>query len=199
MSAHGHVDRTIKLMILGESQIGKSCLIQRYVKNDFGVGYLTTVGIDFQIKYITIQDKNIKLQIWDTAGQERFKNISKNYFQASQGFIVAYDITSRESFNGVKTWVKEIDNHAPKGVKMILIGTKCDLEKREVCAEEGKEFADKRGIPFLETSAKNDINVATTFETLAKNIFNAEEPGPNERKSIVLSKDNNETNKKECC
>ena len=99
----------------------------------------------------------------------------------------------------MKIWVKEIDNHAPKGVKLILIGTKCDLDQREVCAEEGKEFADKMGIPFFETSAKNDINVANTFETLVNNIFNSEESGKTDRQSIILTKGKNESNKKECC
>ena len=89
----------IKVMLLGESQIGKTSIIQRYVKNNFNLSYITTVGIDFQLKTLEINNKTVKLQIWDTAGQERFKNITKNYFHSSDGFIIGYDITSRNSFN----------------------------------------------------------------------------------------------------
>ncbi len=133
----------IKIMLLGESQIGKTSLIQRYVKNNFNLSYITTVGIDFQLKQIKMNNKSIKLQIWDTAGQERFKNITKSYFHSSDGFIVGYDITSRLSFTNVSTWLKEINDNAPEEIQKILIGNKCDLNEREVTTEEGQKLAEE--------------------------------------------------------
>ena len=197
----------IKIMLLGESQIGKTSFIQRYVKNNFNLSYITTVGIDFQIKQIKMNNKSIKLQIWDTAGQERFKNITKSYFHSSDGFIVGYDITSRLSFTNVSTWLKEINDNAPEEIQKILIGNKCDLNEREVTKEEGQKLAEENGMKFFETSAKNDINVKETFETITKDILDVQykEEGDGNRNSLVIDrntekkKDEEKKEKKGCC
>lgn len=196
----------IKIMLLGESQIGKTSLIQRYVKNNFNLSYITTVGIDFQLKQIKMNNKSIKLQIWDTAGQERFKNITKSYFHSSDGFIVGYDITSRLSFTNVSTWLKEINENAPEEIQKILIGNKCDLNEREVTTEEGKKLAEENGMKFFETSAKNDINVKETFEAITKDILDVQykEEGDGNRNSLVIDrktekKKDEEKEKKGCC
>ena len=206
MAEQQEIDTKIKVMLLGESQTGKTSFIQRYVKNNFSLGYITTVGIDFQVKILTSNDKNIKLQIWDTAGQERFKNITKNYFQSSDGFIVAYDITSRNSFVNVSTWLKEITNNAPEDTKKILIGTKCDLTNREVSTEEGQNLASENKMQFFETSAKNDINVKETFEAIALEIMQSQENNESQsRNSLVIdretAKESEKKNqqKKKCC
>ena len=206
MAEQQEIDTKIKVMLLGESQTGKTSFIQRYVKNNFSLGYITTVGIDFQVKILTLNDKNIKLQIWDTAGQERFKNITKNYFQSSDGFIVAYDITSRNSFVNVSTWLKEITNNAPEDTKKILIGTKCDLTNREVSTEEGQNLASENKMQFCETSAKNDINVKETFEAIALEIMQSQENNESQsRNSLVIdretAKESEKKNqqKKKCC
>ena len=206
MAEQQEIDTKIKVMLLGESQTGKTSFIQRYVKNNFSLGYITTVGIDFQVKILTLNDKNIKLQIWDTAGQERFKNITKNYFQSSDGFIVAYDITSRNSFVNVSTWLKEITNNAPEDTKKILIGTKCDLTNREVSTEEGQNLASENKMQFFETSAKNDINVKETFEAIALEIMQIQENNESQsRNSLVIdretAKESEKKNqqKKKCC
>lgn len=206
MAEQQEIDTKIKVMLLGESQTGKTSFIQRYVKNNFSLGYITTVGIDFQVKILTLNDKNIKLQIWDTAGQERFKNITKNYFQSSDGFIVAYDITSRNSFVNVSTWLKEITNNAPEDTKKILIGTKCDLTNREVSTEEGQNLASENKMQFFETSAKNDINVKETFEAIALEIMQSQENNESQsRNSLVIdretAKESEKKNqqKKKCC
>ena len=195
----------IKIMLLGESQIGKTSLIQRYVKNNFNLSYITTVGIDFQLKQIKMNNKSIKLQIWDTAGQERFKNITKSYFHSSDGFIVGYDITSRLSFTNVSTWLKEINDNAPEEIQKILIGNKCDLNEREVTTEEGQKLAEESGMKFFETSAKNDINVKETFESITKDILDVQYKEEGEsRNSLVIDrniekKKDEEKEKKGCC
>ena len=192
-------------MLLGESQIGKTSLIQRYVKNNFNLSYITTVGIDFQLKQIKMNNKSIKLQIWDTAGQERFKNITKSYFHSSDGFIVGYDITSRLSFTNVSTWLKEINDNAPEEIQKILIGNKCDLNEREVTTEEGQKLAEENGMKFFETSAKHDINVKETFESITKDILDVQYKEEGEsRNSLVIDrniekKKDEEKKKKGCC
>ena len=195
----------IKIMLLGESQIGKTSFIQRYVKNNFNLSYITTVGIDFQLKQIKMNNKSIKLQIWDTAGQERFKNITKSYFHSSDGFIVGYDITSRLSCTNVSTWLNEINDNAPEEIQKILIGNKCDLNEREVTTEEGQKLAEENGMKFFETSAKNDINVKETFESITKDILDVQYKEEGEsRNSLVIDrniekKKDEEKKKKGCC
>ena len=211
MSESLPVDYKYKIMILGESQIGKTALINRYSKNSFGLGYITTVGIDFQIKFISLKGKNIKLQIWDTAGQERFRNITKSYFQTSNGFVMAYDITSTSSFESVVEWLKQIEENASEEAKIILVGTKCDLEsQRQVSFEQGKELADEKGLKFFETSSKDDINVVEAFEELALELLSEEERGPSTnsqeaRESLTINRESakneeeGEEEKKKCC
>ena len=133
-------DEKIKIMTIGETKSGKTSIISRYCKGSFSEGnYLSTIGIDFQIKNLVINNKNIRIQIWDTAGQERFRNIAKNYFQSSNGFILVYDITSKESFEKLEYWINQINENAPLNTKTVLIGNKIDLEKnRQVTKEEGE-------------------------------------------------------------
>ena len=190
-------DIKLKIMVLGESMVGKTSLITRYTNDKFGGRYLCTVGIDFQKKKIEKNGKRVLLQIWDTAGQERFRNVTKNYFQASQGFVLAYDINNKESFEKVQYWVEEIKSNAEEKIKCILIGTKCDLDKREVSEEEGQNLGQKYGYKFLETSAKENININETFETLVSEIMdNFKENG---RQSLTLSTNKLGKKKKKCC
>ena len=190
-------DIKLKIMVLGESMVGKTSLITRYTNDKFGGRYLCTVGIDFQKKKIEKDGKKVLLQIWDTAGQERFRNVTKNYFQASQGFILAYDLNNKESFEKVQYWVEEIKANAEEKIKCILIGTKCDLDKREVSEEEGQNLGQKYGYKFLETSAKENININETFETLVSEIMdNFKENG---RQSLTLSTNKLGKKKKKCC
>jgi small GTP-binding protein len=173
-----YYDEKIKLMIIGETRTGKTSLISRYCKGDFAESpYLSTIGIDFQIKNLTINSKKIRLQIWDTAGQERFRNIAKNYYQSSDGFIIVYDITNSESFQTLDYWVEEIKSNSHEFTKMILVGNKCDLEEeRQVKKEEGKDYAKKEKIKFYEVSAKEGTNINTAFDTLVKDILSTYSP-----------------------
>ena len=195
-------DQKIKIMVIGESLVGKTALITKYTKNKFGGAYLTTVGIDFQDKFLNINGKEIKIELWDTAGQERFRNIAKNYFQSSDGFLLVYDLTKKSSFEKLDFWNEQINLNAPKETKYILVGNKKDLEnQREVQIEEGEHFAKKNNIKFYETSAKDGTNVINVFETLAKEIVNDVEQinTRSKRSSQVLKKKNTIEEKKSCC
>ena len=195
-------DQKIKIMVIGESLVGKTALITKYTKNTFGGAYLTTVGIDFQDKFLNINGKEIKIELWDTAGQERFRNIAKNYFQSSDGFLLVYDLTKKSSFEKLDFWNEQISLNAPKETKYILVGNKKDLEdQREVKIEEGEDFAKKNNIKFYETSAKDGTNVINVFETLAKEIVNDVEQinTSSKRSSQVLKKKNATEEKKSCC
>ena len=174
ISGHGagYFDVKYKIMVLGESKVDKTQLIKRYTKDQFGGVYLTTVGMDFQDKIIEIEDKKVRLQIWDTAGQERFRNVTKSYFQSSQGLVLVYDITDRESFEKLNFWVDNIKNFAPENAKLILVGNKCDLaNERKVSYEEGENYAKKFNIKFFESSAKDGTNVNELFFYLANEIY----------------------------
>lgn len=203
MAEPTNVDHKYKIMLIGESSIGKTSFISRYTSNTFKLEYLSTVGIDFQIKNLQLNGKNIRLQIWDTAGQERYRNITKNYFQSSNGFVIAYDITNKKSFDCIINWIEEIDQNAPVESKKILVGTKCDKEGREVTFEEGQELANEHQMKFFETSAKDNTNISETFETLTTEILEGDDGG---RRTIVIDKNNNnntekdeEEKKKKCC
>ena len=168
----GYYDVKYKIMVLGESKVGKTSLIKRYTKDQFGGVYLTTVGMDFQDKIIEIEDKKVRLQIWDTAGQERFRNVTKSYFQSSQGLVLVYDITDRESFEKLNFWVDNIKNNAPENAKFILVGNKCDLaNERKVSYEEGENYAKNLNIKFFEASARDGTNVNELFFYLANEIY----------------------------
>ena len=183
-------DEKIKIMIIGESKTGKTSLISRYCNNEFYGAYLSTIGIDFQIKNIILNNKNIRLQIWDTAGEERYRNIAKNYFQSSDGFIVVYDISNSESFDKLDNWIEQIKNNAQETSKMILFGNKSDMEdSRQVSKEEGEEYARKNNLSFFEVSAKEGTNVQEGFEFFVKEILNSFSPNENykKRKSKMLS------------
>ena len=195
----GYFDVKYKIMVLGESKVGKTSLIKRYTKDQFGGVYLTTVGMDFQDKIIEIEDKKVRLQVWDTAGQERFRNVTKSYFQSSQGLLVVYDITDKESFEKINFWVDNIKNNAPENAKLILVGNKCDLaNERKVSYEEGENYAKKFNIKFFESSAKDGTNVKEFFFYLANEIYQDDKTkGKNNKNSLQLNA--NQKGKKKCC
>jgi len=166
-------DYLFKLLLIGDSGLGKSCLLLRFADDTYTESYISTIGVDFKIRTIELDGKTIKLQIWDTAGQERFRTITSSYYRGAHGIIVVYDVTDQESFNNVKQWLQEIDRYACENVNKLLVGNKCDLtNKKVVDYTSAKEYADQLGIPFLETSAKNATNVEQAFMTMAAEIKN---------------------------
>jgi len=162
-------DYLFKLLLIGDSGVGKSCLLLRFADDSFTDNYISTIGVDFKIRTIDLEGKVVKLQIWDTAGQERFRTITAAYYRNAQGIIVVYDVTDNDTFVNVKTWLQEIARYATDGVEKLLVGNKSDLtSKKTVEYSVAKEFADSIGVPFMEASAKDSINVEQAFITMTK-------------------------------
>ena len=183
-------DYLFKYLVIGNSGIGKSCLLIRFTDDTFSDSYVTTIGVDFKIKTLDIDGKSCKLQIWDTAGQERFRNIISSYYRGAQGIMLVYDITDLESFQNLNSWLIEIEKNASKNVYKILVGNKCDMEnERKVTVEQGKDFAAQYGMKFFETSAKNSTNVNEAFITMTQEIMkNAnKKTTPAKKDNVVVS------------
>ncbi|CAE8584500.1 unnamed protein product, partial [Polarella glacialis] len=164
-------DYLFKLLLIGDSGVGKSCLLLRFADDTYTESYISTIGVDFKIRTLDLDSKTVKLQIWDTAGQERFRTITSSYYRGAHGIIVVYDVTDKESFNNVKHWMQEIDKYAADGVNKLLVGNKCDLSSKKVVSyDEAKELADSLTVQFMETSAKNALNVEQAFKMMAGEI-----------------------------
>ena len=164
-------DYLFKILLIGNSGVGKSSLLLRFSDDTFTGNFMPTIGVDFKIRTLEVDGKTIKLQIWDTAGQERFKTITSSYYKGAHGIIVVYDVTDKESYKNIDTWMNEIDKHASDNVSKILWGNKCDLEdSRKVSTDEGKELADQYNIRFIESSAKDNSNVEEAFTLMTKEI-----------------------------
>merc|ERR1719158_1534615 len=164
-------DYLFKLLLIGDSGVGKSCLLLRFADDTYTESYISTIGVDFKIKTIKDEGKTIKLQIWDTAGQERFRTITSSYYRGAHGIIVVFDTTDLESFNNVKQWLQEIDRYAAEGVNKLLVGNKADLaSQRKVDYNAAQDFAQEYGLTYIETSAKVGQNVEQTFKTMAGDI-----------------------------
>ena len=169
-------DMQIKLLMIGDSGVGKTCLLLRYSNDSFSPTFITTIGIDFKIKTVQLDGKTVKLQIWDTAGQERFRTITTSYFRGAQGILLVYDVTDRNSFENIKNWVGQINVHAENSINIskVLIGNKSDVDEseRQVTREQGEQLAKEFNIEhFFEASAKQDKNVKDAFEAVAKSVM----------------------------
>lgn len=165
-------DYLFKLLLIGDSGVGKTCLLFRFSEDAFNTTFISTIGIDFKIRTIELDGKKIKLQIWDTAGQERFRTITTAYYRGAMGIMLVYDITNEKSFDNIKNWIRNIEEHASSDVERMILGNKCDMnDKRQVSKERGEKLAIDYGIKFLETSAKSSMNVEEAFFILARDIM----------------------------
>lgn len=157
----------VKICILGDSGVGKSSLVQRFVHNTFTVGNESTIGASFLTKTIVVGDKTIKFNIWDTAGQEKYRALAPMYYRGSQACVIVYDVTSMQSYKSVSVWIRELQSHAPSDVVLALAANKSDLINRTaVPVKEARALADSIGALFIETSAKNSMNVNQLFVSM---------------------------------
>ncbi|KAL9356500.1 hypothetical protein Peur_049753 [Populus x canadensis] len=167
------IDYVFKLVLIGDSAVGKSQILARFARNEFSLDSKATIGVEFQTRTLVIDHKSVKAQIWDTAGQERYRAVTSAYYRGAVGAMLVYDITKRQTFDHIPRWLEELRSHADKNIVIILIGNKSDLEdQRAVPTEDVNEFAQKEGLFFLETSALQATNVESAFMTVLTEIFN---------------------------
>ncbi|CAM9168762.1 unnamed protein product [Lampetra fluviatilis] len=166
-------DHLFKLLIIGDSGVGKSSLLLRFADNTFSGSYITTIGVDFKIRTVDVAGEKVKLQIWDTAGQERFRTITSTYYRGTHGVIVVYDVTNAESFVNVKRWLHEIAQNCDDGCR-VLVGNKADDPSRRVVeSSDARRFSEQMGIQLFETSAKDNINVEEMFSSVTHAVLRA--------------------------
>eukprot|EP00635_Sarcinochrysidales_sp_CCMP3193_P010089 CAMPEP_0118893992 /NCGR_PEP_ID=MMETSP1166-20130328/2966_1 /TAXON_ID=1104430 /ORGANISM="Chrysoreinhardia sp, Strain CCMP3193" /LENGTH=195 /DNA_ID=CAMNT_0006832861 /DNA_START=67 /DNA_END=654 /DNA_ORIENTATION=+ len=189
--------RHFKLVLLGDTAVGKSCLVVRFVRDEFFEFQEPTIGAAFLTQSVPLESATVKFEIWDTAGQERYRSLAPMYYRGAAAAIVVYDITNKESFNGAKSWVKELQRRGDPNVVIALAGNKADLQtKRRVSTEEAQEYAEENGILHMETSAKNATNVKDLFQEIADRLPKA--PLQPEREAFPIIPPKNVENKA-CC
>uniref|UniRef100_A0A182JAE3 Ras-related protein Rab-35 n=1 Tax=Anopheles atroparvus TaxID=41427 RepID=A0A182JAE3_ANOAO len=197
-------DHLFKLLIIGDSGVGKSSLLIRFSDNTFSGSYITTIGVDFKIRTVLLHGERVKLQIWDTAGQERFRTITNTYYRGTHGVIVVYDVTNGESFGNVKRWLQEIESNCDI-VNKVLVGNKNDDPTRKVVTtEDAERFANQMEIKLFETSAKDNINVEEMFLAITEQVLKHKKQTQKQKQSepgsemIQLGK-RTQKKKNKCC
>jgi len=169
----------LRIILIGDSNVGKTSLVNRFMGYDFESNYKCTISADFKIKSISISSEiGAELTVWDTCGQERFRSMTRQYFKDAQGIVLVYDVGELESFNNLSVWLKEIKNNSNKDPEIVLVGNKIDLEDRKVTKEKGMRFAEKNNLMYVESSSKEGINVDSPFEKLATALVNKIKENP---------------------
>jgi small GTP-binding protein len=200
-------DKTCQILLIGDSSVGKTSLIQRYANGIFKEEYLATVGLDYYTKQEMINNINVLVKLWDTAGQERFKALTPNYFRNAEGVVLAYDVTNSESFENLKFWINSIKSNLGEKnifIPIIIIGNKIDMEDmRDITKEDASKFAKENNYKYFETSAKTGEGVDEAIRDLVNQVLansDKNEAAKGERKSVKIedNKDNNQK-KKGCC
>ncbi|KAL8167452.1 hypothetical protein V2J09_008951 [Rumex salicifolius] len=184
------VDYVFKVVLIGDSAVGKSQILARFARDEFSFDSKATIGVEFQTRTLLIDNKSVKAQIWDTAGQERYRAVTSAYYRGAVGAMLIYDITKRQTFEHIPRWLEELRSHADKNIVIMLIGNKTDLQdQRAVATEDAMEFAENEGLFFLETSALEATNVENAFTTVLTEIFNIVN-----RKNLAVSEDQSNNN-----
>ena len=199
----------VKVVIVGDSGVGKTNIMSKYLKNEFHEDSKATVGVEFGSKQFNIQGHQVKAQIWDTAGQERYKAITSAYYKGAKGAFIVYDISRKNTFDSISRWVSDITATADKKITLILIGNKSDLEdQRQVTKEQGEEKAKEFGLAFLETSASSGDNLEKAFSLMINEVYKkcqedivgeTEDNVVDQGKDITLDKAKGKPDKKKCC
>lgn len=188
-------DFICKIVLVGESSVGKTGLIRRFTKDTFDTSTTATVGIELAHKTVHVRNKTVKAQLWDTGGQEKFRCITAPFYRGALGSIIVYDVTNRMTFQSLSYWVEEVQQKSQPGVSIVLVGNKSDItEQRQVSEEEGSKFAESMGLPLFETSAKSGNNVGRAFEVLmdsicSSNLLNASTTSLKLERSYASSRD----------
>ena len=165
-------DEKIQIIIIGESQVGKTSILYQYTQNKFSNQYLATVGVEYFVKEEIINNKHIRVKIWDTAGQEQYKSITKSFYKNSDGIVIVYDVHDKKSFEKVQDWVQSLNEYtdSSKKIPVILVGNKIDLE-REVSTEEGQKLAESFNLPFFESSAKENKGITEFMQKIITDVL----------------------------
>lgn len=195
-------DYLFKLIVIGDTNTGKSCLLQRFTDDTYTSDFISTIGVDFKVKTLEIDNKKIKVQMWDTAGQCRFRSITNSYYRGAHGMIIAFDITNKSSFNNIEQWMRSVKNFGSENSIKILIGTKSDLiEERQVSKEEIDTLVDELGISYIETSAKENNNINELFITICKEILTnmSDKINTTKEKRVFIGTHLLKKNKYKCC
>ena len=190
-----------KILTLGDSSVGKTSFILKFIEDKFSLNYIATIGLDYKHKKINLSSgETVGLRIFDTAGQERFKSISLNFIKNANGILLIYDISNKETFDSVKGWMSSIKNAANENISIVLVGNKCDLEeKREVTKDAGEEKAKEYNVPFFETSCKEGINISETFQKLAEEIIKNKGNDIGNEGEVISKENAKKMNKKSGC
>ncbi|XP_022895657.1 ras-related protein RABA2a [Olea europaea var. sylvestris] len=202
-------DYLFKIVLIGDSGVGKSNLLSRFTRNEFCLESKSTIGVEFATRTLQVEGRTVKAQIWDTAGQERYRAITSAYYRGALGALLVYDVTKPTSFENVSRWLKELRDHADSNIVIMLIGNKTDLKHlRAVATEDAQSFAEKEGLSFIETSALEATNVEKAFQMILSEIYriiskkslSSDEPAPTSiREGQTLVVGPQETNTKKCC
>ena len=211
-------DYTFKIVMIGDSGVGKSCILLRFADDKFNENFYATIGVDFRFKNITVDNKSVKLQIvskylynkiqWDTAGQERFKTITSAYYRGAHGIIIVYDVSDKKSFIHIKDWLEDINKYTDNNPIKLIVGNKCDLTSEKQVTEEDKKALKKQtGIDIIETSAKNSFKITEAMEMITKKLIEKNGQGGenntdigNDKKGISLDNKNQDNNNgTDCC
>eukprot|EP00565_Helicotheca_tamesis_P009587 CAMPEP_0185727868 /NCGR_PEP_ID=MMETSP1171-20130828/3428_1 /TAXON_ID=374046 /ORGANISM="Helicotheca tamensis, Strain CCMP826" /LENGTH=200 /DNA_ID=CAMNT_0028396509 /DNA_START=64 /DNA_END=666 /DNA_ORIENTATION=- len=198
MAQTNEYDYLLKILLIGDSNVGKTCILRQFTENYFDESPISTIGLDFRIRMIHEEGKRTKLMVWDTAGHERFRSITAAYYRGAHGILLVYNITDRDSFDHIKHWLSDINRYSSQHVCKVLIGNKSDLnESRQVSYDEGLEFASKLGMEFMETSAKTAHNVENAFLNMANEIGAPWKS--DDRRNVVIVSEPVARNRFGCC
>ena len=193
----------INIITLGESSVGKSSIINRYVENNFDYNFVSTLGVDFRKKNININGEDIRLKIWDTAGQEKFRSIQKQYYRNSDGILLVFDVTKFDTFNVLEEWINSIKNQTSNDIIVVLVGNKIDLNNKVISDDEIKNFANDNKFKYFLTSAATGKNINEVFDYIVKEIYNIKSKKKkndgNNNNNKNLKKNYIKRKKKACC
>lgn len=161
----------IKLVLLGDPSVGKTCFFLRYSSDQFTSDHLTTIGVDYHLDVVNVEEKKIQIQLWDTAGQERFRTITKNYIKGAHGILLLFDVTNKKSFENISVWLSQIQEIAIDAIQTILIGNKCDSDKRAISKSEAEDKAKEYNLEYFEASAKDNKNISEAIQFIGKKAY----------------------------